>query len=234
MVAEGVFATGAANLPEGTTMIRIQTFRQEHSNGIVDVILPIQQNEFGIPITLNGQPDLLDVHNFYQHGNGNFWVAEDAGRVVGTIAALDIGNQQVALRKMFVAASHRGPQLGVASLLLQTLIAWCEGKDVQEIFLGTTDRFLAAHRFYEKNGFVELARQALPEAFPVMMVDSKFYRLKINRAIWVNGKIEPLSEAELAALVEAWIAHFSSPVVLDQHNVFLRRENSATEWASEP
>lgn len=159
-------------------MTLIQTFRPEHSGGIVNVILTIQQKEFGVPITLEAQPDLLDVHHFYQHGNGNFWVALDDGRVVGTIAALDIGHRQVALRKMFVAASHRGG--GVAGALLQTLIGWCDDHEVRDIFLGTTERFLAAHRFYEKNGFVEVTRANLPEAFPVMAVDSKFYFLKLS------------------------------------------------------
>lgn len=160
-------------------MIRIQTFRPEYSDGVVNVILLIQQKEFGIPITLDAQPDLHDIPGFYQHGDGNFWVALDDNRVVGTIAALDIGSRQVALRKMFVAASHRGRQPGVASSLLQTLIRWCHERDVREIFLGTTDRFLAAHRFYEKNRFVELTRGELPGAFPVMAVDSKFYRLAL-------------------------------------------------------
>lgn len=218
-------------------MIRIQTFRPEYSDGVVNVILPIQQNEFGIPITLDAQPDLLDICNFYQHGNGNFWVAEDAGRVVGTIAALDIGNQQVALRKMFVAAPHRGRQQGIASSLLQTLIIWCRERGVREIFLGTTALFLAAHRFYEKNHFVEVDRGELPEAFPVMAVDSKFYCQKLNQVPNLNdGKRDLVStpaNAELDALVEAWIAHFCTPVVQDQDHVFMHRDNSATEWASE-
>jgi hypothetical protein len=46
---------------------------------------------------------------------------------------------------------------------------------VRELYLGTTAKYLAAHRFYEKNGFREIARTALPESFPVMAVDTKFY-----------------------------------------------------------
>jgi predicted N-acetyltransferase YhbS len=42
--------------------------------------------------------------------------------------------------------------------------------------LGTTAKFLAAHRFYEKNGFREIAQTELPASFPVMTVDTKFYR----------------------------------------------------------
>ncbi|MBW9332099.1 GNAT family N-acetyltransferase [Herbaspirillum sp. RU 5E] len=158
-------------------MIEIQAYRPEHAQGVVDVILPIQQEEFGIPITLEGQPDLKDIAGFYQKGHGNFWVALDGGKVVGTISLLDIGNAQVALRKMFVAASHRGKEHGTAARVLEGAIAWARAQGVRQIFLGTTDKFLAAHRFYEKNGFRLIEKSTLPPAFPVMVVDSRFYAL---------------------------------------------------------
>ncbi|QBP75970.1 GNAT family N-acetyltransferase [Herbaspirillum huttiense] len=158
-------------------MIEIQAYRPEHAQGVVEVILPIQQEEFGIPITLEGQPDLKDIAGFYQKGHGNFWVAVDGGKVVGTISLLDIGNAQVALRKMFVAASHRGKEHGTAARLLEGVIAWARAQGVRQIFLGTTDKFLAAHRFYEKNGFRLIEKSTLPPAFPVMVVDTRFYAL---------------------------------------------------------
>ncbi|MEN2671684.1 GNAT family N-acetyltransferase [Herbaspirillum huttiense] len=158
-------------------MIEIQVYRPEHAQGVVEVILPIQQEEFGIPITLEGQPDLKDIAGFYQKGHGNFWVAVDVGKVVGTISLLDIGNAQVALRKMFVAASHRGKEHGTAARLLEGAIAWARAQGVRQIFLGTTDKFLAAHRFYEKNGFRLIEKSTLPPAFPVMVVDTRFYAL---------------------------------------------------------
>jgi hypothetical protein len=34
----------------------------------------------------------------------------------------------------------------------------------------------AAHRFYEKNGFVEIAKEQLPESFPLMRVDNRFFK----------------------------------------------------------
>ena len=51
---------------------------------------------------------------------------------------------------------------------------------ITEVFLGTTDKFLAAHRFYEKKGFRELPKADLPSTFPVMAVDSKFYVLRVS------------------------------------------------------
>jgi GNAT superfamily N-acetyltransferase len=81
---------------------------------------------------------------------------------------------------MFVARSHRGAQNGVAAALLHVLLTWCRDRGIRRIFLGTTARFLAAHRFYEKNGFREIRREALPPSFPVMVVDTKFYELPLR------------------------------------------------------
>lgn len=164
--------------PLANTMstIEIVPFSKHHLDGVVDVILPIQQSEFCIPITLDAQPDLLDIQGFYQRDNGNFWVALCEGSVVGTVSLLDIGNRQGALRKMFVKAPFRGRRYNVALRLLETLIQWCGQRNLGEIYLGTTEKFLAAHRFYEKNGFSEIDVSRLPHAFPVMSVDTKFYR----------------------------------------------------------
>ena len=53
---------------------------------------------------------------------------------------------------------------------------------MNEVYLGTTASFLAAHRFYAKNGFREISSSALPPGFPVMLVDTKFYRRDLERA----------------------------------------------------
>ncbi len=154
----------------------IFAFEPAYAKGVVELILPIQQMEFGIPVSLDDQPDLQDITGFYQHGCGNFWVALADSEVVGSVALLDIGNGQAALRKMFVKSTHRGAEHGVARRLLGQLVGWCTTHAVQDVYLGTTAKFLAAHRFYEKNGFVEIPRSELPEAFPVMVVDTRFYR----------------------------------------------------------
>jgi GNAT superfamily N-acetyltransferase len=157
-------------------MIAIRPYISEYSNAVASLILPIQQDEFQIPITIDDQPDLLDIPHFYQARKGNFWVAVDDGAVVGTIGLLDIGDGRGALRKMFVASSRRGPQFAVARRLLDELLAWARAHGYAEVFLGTTAKFLAAHRFYEKSGFHEIAVDRLPASFPIMKVDTKFYR----------------------------------------------------------
>jgi N-acetylglutamate synthase-like GNAT family acetyltransferase len=148
---------------------------------IVDLILGIQQEEFGIPISLEDQPDLQQIPDFYQQGNGNFWLAVVDGTVAGSIALRDIGNRQVALRKMFVKSAYRGREAGVGQALLNNAFEWAIEKNVEKIFLGTTEKFLAAQRFYEKNGFAEIAKDQLPKAFPFMTPDVKFYQYNIKK-----------------------------------------------------
>ena len=147
-----------------------------YKDGVIDLILEIQQKEFGLAITKEDQPDLGDIRNFYQVGNGNFWVAICDEKVVGTISLKDIENKQGALRKMFVDAEFRGKATKTAQRLLENLLAWARAHKMTEIYLGTTEKFLAAHRFYERNKFSNVSTESLPSNFPVMSVDTRFYK----------------------------------------------------------
>ncbi|WP_270180935.1 GNAT family N-acetyltransferase [Alkalihalobacillus sp. CinArs1] len=161
----------------------VQRYDQDYQEQVVDLISTIQQDEFQIPITVEEQPDLYAIASFYQTGKGNFWLAIYNGRVVGTISLLDIDNNQLALRKMFVHKDYRGGPFFVAKRLLQEAIKWSRENEVHDIYLGTTPQFLAAHRFYEKNDFVRVGLEDLPKSFPVLAVDKRFYRLEMNRKV---------------------------------------------------
>jgi N-acetylglutamate synthase-like GNAT family acetyltransferase len=156
----------------------IRPFKAADAEDVVKLVLSIQQQEFGVPITADEQPDLLHVSAYYQCARGNFWVASDHGPIVGTIGLLDVGDAQGVLRKMFVAGSHRGT--GVAAGLLQTCLTWARMAGMTEVMLGTTESMKAAHRFYEKWGFVEVTAPSLPSSFPRMRVDTRFYRYHLE------------------------------------------------------
>lgn len=156
-------------------MFNIEPYSKQCQHEIIELILEIQAKEFGIPITLEDQPDLQNIPGFYQQKNGNFWVATTGGKVVGTISLLYVSRGKGALRKMFVHEKYRGKEFGVGKTLLNTLLQWAKDKGFSEVFLGTTEKFMAAQRFYEKNGFEEIDKDQLPKEFPIMKVDVKFY-----------------------------------------------------------
>lgn len=157
----------------------IKEYSSEDQKQVVDLILSIQQLEYGVAITAEDQPDLFKVEKVYQTGKGNFWAALYENKVVGTISLLDIGGGNVALRKMFVAEDFRGSVFNTAKLLLDTARHWASEQEVEAIYLGTTPLFLAAHRFYAKHGFERIDQTDLPVGFPVLEVDKLFFKYGI-------------------------------------------------------
>lgn len=160
--------------------VAITAFRPGSEADVVALIVGIQAGEFGVRITAADQPDLADIPGFYQSGAGGFWTAMADGEIVGTIALRDCGGGLGALRKMFVAPTWRGREQGVGARLLAHLLDHARAAGLETVMLGTTAQFVGAHRFYEKNGFVEIAVDALPPSFPRMPLDTKFYRLPLG------------------------------------------------------
>ncbi|WP_347052107.1 GNAT family N-acetyltransferase [Flavobacterium olei] len=159
--------------------MRIQSIQNEYENEIIDLILNIQQKEFNVPVTLEDQPDLLDIHNFYFKPGGTFLGAFIDGKLVGTIALVRFNPEAAAIRKMFVKKEFRGKEFGIAQQLLNQLIEFSKENGIKNLYLGTVTILQAALRFYEKNNFVTIEKEALPTDFPLMRPDNVFCHLKL-------------------------------------------------------
>ena len=159
---------------------RVVEYEDSYREAIIGLILPIQQNEFSVPATIKDQPDLLNISSFYKRSKGNFWVALYKNEVVGTIALVDFSSNQAALRKMFVHRDHRGKEKGVGQQLLNELKNWCRRKGINQLYLGTFTSMRPAHRFYEKNGFVEIKKEELPATFPLVSYDNMFFTCSLK------------------------------------------------------
>lgn len=154
-----------------------------HCRQIIDLILPIQQIEFNVAITLEGQPDLLDIETNYHATGGGFWIARHEGPVqpiLGSIGLIAIGHQAGAIRKMFVRKEYRGKEWGIAGRLLDILLAHSRQSGIRDLYLGTVEVLKAAHRFYERNGFQRIDKSELPDYFPRMAADNVFYHLHLK------------------------------------------------------
>jgi len=164
-----------------TETVRIVPYEDKHREALAALVLDIQRGEFGLKATEAGQPDLLDPAGFFRNGGGEIWLAlagpDEA--VVGSVALLDFGERRAALRKMFVRADLRGPRHRIAERLLDALLAWARGHGFADIYLDTLQSFKAAHRFYARHGFEEIAKDEVPPDFPAMNWHARFFRRRL-------------------------------------------------------
>ncbi len=163
--------------------MEIIVYNDTYKNQIIDLILDIQCKEFNVPITINDQPDLQNISKYYLGNNGSFWIAIQDGKVIGTIATLFLKNENAVIRKLFTDGNYRGKEFQTGLRLLETLESFCFERGKKRIYLGTTSKFKAAQRFYEKNGYIEIAKDDLPDDFDIMAVDSKFYCKCLNNGV---------------------------------------------------
>lgn len=163
--------------------IQIQQLDNSYSDQLIDLILTIQQKEFNVPITIEDQPDLKQIEEFYMKPGGNFWGAFMDGELVGSIALVKFDEKAAAVRKMFVKKEFRGKELNIAQELLEVLISFCRQNGIDSIYLGTVNILKAAMRFYERNHFVQVEKENLPTLFPLMSADNVFYHLNVNQTV---------------------------------------------------
>ena len=162
-------------LPARSPPVAVTRVTPADNAGVRDLVLGILNHEYAMALTLEELPDLVDVHATYRtSGEGEFWVARTGDRVVGCIGILRLQAADYELRRMYVDPRLRGQ--GLAQRLLDIALAWASARGARALYLETNERWTAAHRIYERNGFLPIARGQLPPAFPVVRVATGFYR----------------------------------------------------------
>jgi putative acetyltransferase len=197
-------------------MIAIQPYQNQHKEGVIKLILDIQQLEFQVPITLDDQPDLKIIPEYYQINKGQFWVALDNNNVVGSIAIIDCGNNIGCIRKMFVRQEYRGKQYSIAQNLLNKLTAWALEHNFENLYLGTIERLAAAISFYKRNGFTPIEKGELPKEFPLMAVDTHFFEKNIKQNAVEIIEFEAKYQKDFKEINVEWIL-VNFPVEVHDH-----------------
>ncbi|MBD2082078.1 GNAT family N-acetyltransferase [Leptolyngbya sp. FACHB-17] len=97
--------------------------------------------------------DVLEVENFYQKQNGEFWVIERDNKLVGTGAYYPIsrGQNAVEIRKMYLLPEARG--VGLGKFLLTELESAIAKKEFDQIWIETASVLKEAVQLYERNGY---------------------------------------------------------------------------------
>ncbi len=140
--------------------MHIETYCGKYDEQIIELILDIQNNESKINLSLEEQPDLLDIKHSYQDAGGEFWLAMSDGKVIGTIGLMMKQNKCAIMKKFFVKKEFRSQKIGLA--LYNKLIQHAREKNIEHIILDTPSVAVVSHRFYEKAGFRVIQKQELP------------------------------------------------------------------------
>ena len=106
--------------------------------------------------------DVLAVEEYYLDREGEFWVIESQGDIIGTSADYTClhqanlppnrGNNAVEIRKMYLSPKVRGQGLG--KYLLGALERAIFARGYQEIWIETASILAGAVKLYEANGYL--------------------------------------------------------------------------------
>lgn len=157
----------------------ITNFRSEQQAKLNEFVLDIQNREFGLGFKEDEQLDLINTTEFYK--GGGFWVVELENEIVGCIGLQKLNSAIGILRKMFVKKEFRGTDLKIAQNLFNRLKSESKKIGFESILLDTPSIAKASHRFYEKNGFLELDKSQIPFEYKFPDKNSKIFELKLTK-----------------------------------------------------
>lgn len=102
-------------------------------------------------------PELRRIASAFADDGGRFWVAEQGGRVVGSIGVVPAREPAgVELKKLYVAASER--RSGLGGRLCDHVVAEARARGARFIDLWSDTKFETAHAFYERRGWTRDGR----------------------------------------------------------------------------
>lgn len=160
-------------------MVSISQFQNQYAQAVIDLVLHFQNDGTRPPVTVADQPDLLDIPGAYIQPGGNFWIATEGERLVGSIGLMLYGPEIAILKKFFVYEPYQGDPHHVGRQLYGRLLDFAKEKRVRTILLDTPRNTQRAHKFYEKAGFYPVQEAELPVHFSHPYADSDFFRLDL-------------------------------------------------------
>lgn len=111
--------------------------------------------EFGFESNVAGvERDLREAHERYAGDRAGFWVLEDGGEVVGTVAIRPKDERTCEIKRLYLRPDVRGSGLG--QRLYEHAESFARRAGYERIWLDSSRRFTRARKLYERNGFVLL------------------------------------------------------------------------------
>ncbi len=152
--------------------MKIITYQDKYREAVRDLIYEIKEKELGEHG--KNHPDLLNISEFYQKTErGNFWLALEDGKLVGTIGLYELSQDVGYFSRFYVDKDYR--RKGIGSKLFFTLVEFAKKHNYKKIFLNTSSDQEAANKFYVKMGFTRV--YSFPKELPYTPTNGTFYEM---------------------------------------------------------
>jgi len=132
----------------------IRPGRDEDAEGFIALIDTAWAEFPGCVLDVDAEtPELRALASHFAAADGALWAAESDGRLVGMVGTRPLRHDEAyEICRMYVARECRGT--GLAQRLLALAEDHARNAGAARMVLWTDTRFEAAHRFYEKHGYV--------------------------------------------------------------------------------
>ena len=114
-------------------MITIGQFEDKYTQDVIDLVLHFQNDGTRPLVTVNDQPDLLNITCEYIEKGGNFWVAKDDSKLIGSIGIMPYNNEIAVLKKFFVYEDYQGEPYHIGQKLYTRLLSFANEKNIKTI-----------------------------------------------------------------------------------------------------
>lgn len=137
---------------------RLRPFTPHDARDVKDLILSILSTEYPVDRSAYADSDLDHIGTVYGGKRETFFVAEEDGKVVGSVGIKEDSRDDALLRRLFVDPAYR--KRGLGSALARTAIEFCRAQRYKRVIFRCTDRMRDAMQLCMKNGFRE--KEKLP------------------------------------------------------------------------
>lgn len=132
--------------------IKIIEYNEKYNNEINDFVNWSMHIFIGRPF--KQREDLINIKEYYIKNGGNFWIATDRNKIVGTIA-LENRNTIGILKRFYIDKDYQRLEIGAS--LYNELETYAKTRtNIKTIYLVCGQSLKNAHKFYKKNGWKQI------------------------------------------------------------------------------
>ena len=133
-------------------MITNSQFENRYTQDVIDIVLHFQNDGTRPIVSVDDQPDLLNIVDEYINKGGNFWIAKNDETLIGTIGIMPYSNEIAVLKKfLYMKITKAHPIMSEGnSMMYFYLLRW--KRDIKPFYL--------IHRTIQKEHINFIIKQA--------------------------------------------------------------------------